>query len=69
VNTTSVHFDTFIDQYNESTTYFDLKYYMNPVNTKNYIDGKEMMIYGGGKSFELWTGINAPLDVMRGQLF
>ena len=69
VNTTSVHFDTFIDQYNESTTYIDLKYYMDPANTRNYIDGKEMMINGGGKSFELWTGINAPLDYMRSQLF
>ena len=69
VNATTVHFDTFIEQYNESTTYFDLKYYMDPVKTRNYIDGKEMMIYGGGKSFELWTGINAPLDDMRSQLF
>ena len=69
VNATSIHFDTFIDQYNESAIYFDLKYYMDPVNTRNYIDGKDMLLYTGAKLFELWTGANAPLEIMRSKLF
>ena len=69
VNTTAVHFDTFIDQYNESTAYFDLKYYMDPANTRNYIDGKEMLLHTGAKCFELWTGIDAPVEIMRRKLF
>ena len=69
VNATSVHFDTFVDQYNELTTYYDLKYYMDAPKTKNYIDGKDLLINGGAKSFELWTGVQAPVDVMRSKLF
>ena len=69
VNATSMHFDTFVDQYNESTTYFDLKYYMDPPNTKNYIDGKDMLLHTGAGCFELWTGVEAPLEIMREKLF
>lgn len=29
------------------------------------IDGREALVRQGAKSFELWTGLRAPLDVMR----
>jgi shikimate dehydrogenase len=29
------------------------------------IDGAEALVRQGAKSFELWTGVNAPVDVMR----
>jgi shikimate dehydrogenase len=29
------------------------------------IDGLEALVRQGGKSFELWTGVPAPVDVMR----
>ncbi len=52
---------------------FDLVY--NPLETKllrqarevgaNAIDGLEMLVRQGGIAFELWTGQEPPLDVMR----
>lgn len=32
------------------------------------IDGKEMLVQQAALSFRLWTGINAPLEVMRGSI-
>jgi shikimate dehydrogenase len=32
------------------------------------IDGKEMLVRQAALSYRLWTGIDAPLDVMRGSL-
>ena len=32
------------------------------------IDGREALVRQGAKSFELWTGLPAPLEVMRGAL-
>lgn len=29
------------------------------------VDGLSMLIYQGARSFELWTGLSAPIDVMR----
>jgi shikimate dehydrogenase len=29
------------------------------------IDGLEVLVRQGAASFELWTGVSAPLDVMR----
>jgi shikimate dehydrogenase len=29
------------------------------------IDGREALVRQGAKSFELWTGLRAPVDVMR----
>ncbi len=31
----------------------------------NFADGREMLIYQGAKAFEIWTGITAPVEVMR----
>jgi shikimate dehydrogenase len=52
---------------------FDLVY--NPLETKllrqareagaNAIDGLEMLVRQGGIAFKLWTGQEAPLDIMR----
>ena len=54
-------------------TVMDIVY--NPVETKLAIDAKskgakvvsgvEMLIYQGAASFEIWTGIPAPVEVMR----
>jgi shikimate dehydrogenase len=35
----------------------------------NIIFGYEMLIHQGAKSFEIWTGIKAPIDVMKKALF
>ncbi len=32
------------------------------------IDGKEMLVQQAALSFELWTGLSAPLSVMRGSI-
>ncbi len=35
----------------------------------NIIFGYEMLLHQGAKSFEIWTGINSPIDVMKKALF
>ena len=30
------------------------------------VSGREMLIHQAGLQFELWTGVEAPLDAMRG---
>jgi len=47
----------------------------NPVETKlardaeavgaHVISGVEMLLYQGAASFEIWTGVSAPIEVMR----
>jgi shikimate dehydrogenase len=32
------------------------------------VDGKEMLVQQAALSFQLWTGIEAPLDIMRGSI-
>lgn len=65
INSTTQEFKDLIhNQYNE-TIYFDLKYWHTNTNIKNFIDGKDMLIYQGAKSFEIWTGKEAPIDVMK----
>jgi shikimate dehydrogenase len=54
-------------------TVMDIVY--NPVETKlakdakaagaKVVSGVEMLIYQGAASFEIWTGLSAPIDVMR----
>jgi shikimate dehydrogenase len=54
-------------------TVFDLVY--NPEQTRlmmdaraagaNVIGGLSMLVHQGAKAFELWTGREAPVDVMR----
>ena len=51
----------------------DLVY--NPIQTRllkdaagagcDTIDGSEMFVYQGARQFELWTGLEAPVDIMR----
>ena len=65
INSTTQEFKDLIhNQYNE-TIYFDLKYWHTNNNIKNFIDGKDMLIYQGAKSFEIWTGKEAPIDVIK----
>ena len=33
------------------------------------IDGVAMFVYQGASQFELWTGMKAPLDVMRSSVY
>jgi shikimate dehydrogenase len=35
----------------------------------NLIFGYEMLIHQAAKSFEIWTGIKAPINVMKKALF
>ncbi len=58
---------------NKDAVVYDLVY--KPANTKLLTDAKElghkasgglsMLLYQGAESFEIWTGENAPVDVMR----
>jgi shikimate dehydrogenase len=31
----------------------------------DYVNGKDMLIYQGAKSFELWTDLKAPIELMK----
>ena len=33
------------------------------------VDGRYMLLFQGAAQFELWTGLKAPVDVMREKLF
>jgi len=47
----------------------------NPISTRllasaekigaNVIDGVPMFVYQGARQFELWTGLDAPVDLMK----
>ncbi|HQB61802.1 MAG TPA: shikimate dehydrogenase [Spirochaetota bacterium] len=65
INSTTQEFKNLIQNYNGETTYFDLKYWHTPSDIKNFIDGKDMLVYQGAKSFEIWTGKEAPIEVMK----
>ena len=49
----------------------DLIYHETPLlnfaknNCFDYVNGKDMLIYQGAKSFELWTGLKAPIELMK----
>jgi shikimate dehydrogenase len=53
------------------TTLIDLPYREDGQPTplvrwaSNAVDGIEVLIHQGARSFELWTGLEAPLEVMR----
>lgn len=60
------------DFFLEHLIYFDMIYNKNTKfleNAKKYncrnADGRLMLLYQGVKSFELWTNINPPIDVMK----
>ncbi len=62
-----------VSDMNKNAVVYDLVY--KPPDTKLLIDAKElghrasgglsMLLYQGAESFEIWTGENAPVDVMR----
>ncbi|MCK4795877.1 MAG: shikimate dehydrogenase [Spirochaetes bacterium] len=68
VNCTSIDFKDIINNFNDNTIYFDLKYYTKELNVKKYIDGKSMLLYQGAKSFSIWTKTEAPIDIMKQSL-
>ena len=68
INSTTLGFVDILDNYYKKCIYYDLKYYTDNKNIPNYIDGKDMLIYQGAKAFEIWTGITAPIDVMKHSL-
>ena len=80
VNATPVGMEGFADEYPISADVlknkpivFDMVY--NPPETKllkiakkmgcKTVSGVEMLVFQGAKSFEIWTGLKAPVDVMR----
>lgn len=65
INTTTVTFNNLIGNFDDNTLYFDLKYYSEKVNCKQFIDGSEMLLWQGAKAFELWTKKDAPVEIMR----
>lgn len=69
INTTSVEFGDLVDVFDDRIVYFDLKYYKGRVDTPKYIDGSLMLLYQGAKAFEIWTGLTAPVEVMKKILF
>jgi shikimate dehydrogenase len=68
INTTTLKFNDLIDEFDDKTVYYDLKYYTGKPDAKNYIDGKDMLLYQGAKSFEIWTNNDAPLKIMQKSL-
>jgi len=65
VNCTSIDFSNVLDNFNDEKIYFDLKYYKGRIKTKNYIDGKNMLIYQGSMAFSIWTKKDAPVSIMK----
>ena len=61
----------------EGAVVFDIVYrpvFTNLLNNAkdagcNLIFGHEMLLHQAKKSFEIWTGLQAPLDVMEESLF
>ena len=49
----------------------DLIYHATPLlnvakdNNFDYVHGKDMLVYQGAKSFELWTELEAPIKLMK----
>ena len=65
INCTTINFVELLDDFDNNTIYFDIKYYTKPLNIKKYIDGSDMLLYQGAKSFSIWTKKTAPIDIMR----
>jgi shikimate dehydrogenase len=61
------------EDFHKDAIVYDIVY--KPVNTDflenakyagaNVIYGYEMLLYQGAKSFEIWTGMSAPIDAMK----
>lgn len=65
VNSTTLPFDTLLSNIDPEKVYFDLKYYSGSLDIPHFIDGSEMLLFQGARSFELWTGKEAPVEIMR----
>lgn len=65
VNSTTLDFDKLLKELDGEKVYFDLKYYSGKLELPGFIDGSEMLLYQGALAFELWTGEQAPIEIMR----
>jgi shikimate dehydrogenase len=70
INCTTLSFKELIGKlYDKEKIYYDLKYYNEKPNIKNYIDGSIMLIYQGAEAFRIWTKKEAPVAVMKKTFF
>lgn len=69
VNCTTLNFKDIINDFNDNTVYFDLKYYSKTDNIKKFIDGSLMLLYQGMKAFKIWTNIEPEVKIMKEALF
>jgi shikimate dehydrogenase len=65
INCTTLPFDSLVQNPRDNTVYFDLKYYTKKLDAGKYIDGLEMLLYQGMRSFSIWTKKEAPLEIMK----
>jgi shikimate dehydrogenase len=70
INATPVRDDVLVELH-EGQTLIDLPYprtataHAAAANGATVLDGLDVLVAQGAKSFELWTGVPAPVDVMR----
>ncbi len=69
INGTTLNFKELISVFNDDLIYFDLKYYSKTDDIKKFIDGSNMLLYQGAKSFSIWTNKDAPIEIMKKALF
>jgi shikimate dehydrogenase len=60
---------------NKDIAIYDSIYKETPIlkyakdNGNLYADGRSMLLYQGAKAFSIWTGCDAPVDIMRDALY
>ena len=70
----AVPFDFELLFLNKKIKVVDLIYHATPLlnfaekNQFDYTNGKDMLVYQGAKSFEIWTGLQAPIELMQAAL-
>lgn len=65
INTTSIEFKDLIEETNKDSVYFDIKYYSDSLKDCHFIEGKDMLLYQGAKSFEIWTKILPDINILK----
>lgn len=65
INSTSVDFNLLLNNFPDHITFFDLKYYSQKPQCKHFINGYDMLLYQGAKAFTIWTGYDAPINIMK----
>ncbi|MCG8568513.1 MAG: shikimate dehydrogenase [Spirochaetes bacterium] len=69
INSTARSFTELLSMLNPDTIYYDLKYYKDQLKNYQYIDGKDMLLYQGALAFQLWTGIEPDIEIMKNALY